>query len=237
MAWFSMSSGRRRPAGSPDGGRQVPDGLRRRRMRAGLTRAAAAACAGLAVFLTLQCVLGTVETMPVVVATRALERGATIAAGDVAVARTPRSPAVEGAAHDDAAVVGMVAQTAVERGQPLYPTAIRASPVPPDGHTVLEVRVASDIAALTPGDHVSLASAMGCADAASASEAHAQGDAQGAAEPCVLTDRALVMARPSKDEDGGVGGMVSLAMPPGAALAVMATQEAGAIVAVTRSDG
>ena len=261
---------------------QVPDGLRRRRCRALMARAAAAACAGLAVFAALTCVLSTVERVPVVVVTRDLARGARLAATDLRVERTPRAPAVEGAVHEPRDAVGMVLHTDAAAGQPLYPASIRAEPVAPAGHTVLGVSVASDVAGLAPGDQVALATAVGCPAGADAGgpggegDDMAVGDGTDAASPggaatmppgdgapapdaaatdgdpsdpsgldgsgagtasgglCTLTDRALVMATPRPAEDGSVGGVVSLAMPPEAALRVMATEEAGAIVALTR---
>ena len=201
------------------GRKRTPDGLRRRQLRALWGRMAAAICAGFAVFAALTCVLSTVETVPVLVAARTVRRGTMIRAADVALVHTPRAAVVEDALHTDAGAIGLVAQIDVAAGQPLYPTAIRAAPVPPEHATVLQVRVASDVTTLLPGDHVALASAAGCP--------------AGRDPPCTLTDQALVMAQPTRTADDGVGGQLSLALPPEAALTVMAIEDAGAIVAVT----
>ncbi|WP_211279946.1 SAF domain-containing protein [Bifidobacterium eulemuris] len=199
-----------------------------------------------------------VTTTPVVVARTAIRRGETIEQTDVAWADMPVSPTSRLLVDSTALVVGRVAQVDIDVGQPFTTHMARDSPVTPAGHTVIEVRLSSDAERLIAGDTVSLVSAMGCdaavgdaPEAVSGSGAEAGADAGADADrdvngkvgedaglldgACVLARSALAMDRSHADEaSASAGSVVPFAMPPRDALRVMASQEAGAIVAVTR---
>lgn len=223
-------------------GREEATGrLSKRRAKAKLTRLAAAVCAGLAMFAALSCVEATVATTPVVVATREIARGNVVRKADVEVAALPASSAMEHALGDMDEAVGTVAQGDIEAGQPLFDTSVSEAPVAPDNRTVLEVRVASDVADLIAGDRVALATAITESCPADAPEnpppEATDGDASAAQTEtldglCSLSEDALVMAKPRKDDQNISGGTVSLALPPQDALRVMAVQENAPIVAI-----
>ncbi|OZG63058.1 flagellar protein FlgA [Bifidobacterium lemurum] len=232
-----------------------------------LRRCLAACCAAAAVCAVISAVISTVATMPVVVARTAIRRGETIAETDVMWADMPVSTTSRLLVDSTALVVGRVAQVDIDVGQPFTTHMARDSPVTPEGHTVIEVRLSSDAGRLIAGDTVALVSATGC-------DAGDGGDTSGGVDPagdstfgstggseagansgedaapweiglgegsCVLTRSALAMETPRSDEASanlgpstGMGSVVPFAMPPRDALRVMASQEAGAIVAVAR---
>lgn len=238
-------------------------GLQRRRIMRAARQLAAACCAGLSVFAALACVIGTVATRPVVVASHDIARGSALDRDALQVVEVPSSAVLDGAIASldelDEPLGGSVAQIDIAAGQPLFAPMVAATPVAPTGFTVVEVRLASLAGALRPGEEIALASAVGCAGSAPdgmepADDAAAPGQAIGA---CVLVSRAVVMALPARGgmygefngsgaapggsiSSGGSGSdayaadaLVSLAMAPADALRVMASQEAGALLAVT----
>lgn len=185
--------------------------------------------------------------------TREVNRGERLHIADVRVRQVPADEAWEGAFHSPGQVEGLVAQTALDRGEPLFTGDISPAPVAPDGHTVLEVRVASQAAGLVAGDTVSLAVAGNCGGSENTNETGNNGSADDmgntvndendageqaddATPPgvCVLAREALVMDEPRQPEDGTPGDVLSLAMEPQAALTVMERQEATAIIALHR---
>ncbi len=235
-------------------------GLRRRRVMRTARRLAAACCAGLSVFAALACVVGTVAMRPVVVASHDIARGGALDRDALRVVEVPSSAVLDGAIASldelDEPLGGNVAQIDITAGQPLFAPMVAATPVAPTGFTVVEVRLASLAGALRPGEEIALASAAGCADSAPdgmepADDTAAPGQAIGS---CTLVSRAVVMALPAREGTyGGFSGsgaapsgssgsgsdayaadaLVSLAMAPADALRVMASQEAGALLAVT----
>ncbi|MBT1160554.1 SAF domain-containing protein [Bifidobacterium sp. SO1] len=195
-----------------------------------MRRVACAAAAGLTMLAALMCVLGTVATRTVVVAAVDIERGTAIEAGMLRLAQWPIG---DGAVLEDAldSLDGLrgIAQVDIVAGQPMYRPMIRDQPTIPDGFTVIEVRLASDGDALMNGDEIALASATGCTDAA---------DDGPSSDACVLVERAMVMrlgTSAGRTSNGYAAvSTTPLAMSAVDALRVMAAQEAGAIVAVTR---
>ena len=171
-----------------------------------LRRLLAALCAGLAVFLGLQCLRSTVETRPAVVTTQRIRRGDTITASVVAVRDIPYDAAWNNAFHTIDDVTGMVAQIDIPDGGIVTATMARASPMIPQGHTAVDVRLASSIDELDVGDEV------------------------GALRE--LASRATVIGKPAKDANGMA--TATFAMSPDEAAAVLQVQEYAAIIAVTR---
>ena len=179
-----------------------------------MRRIVAAAGAALAMMLALACILADHETRPILVAASRIERGATLHPDQLTLVQVPAADCLGtaiGSWDDWTAHHGGTAIAAIdiEAGQPILPAMIRASPVTPAGHTVIEVRLASDGTTLTPGDEIALASAVGCADDA---------------RSCLICDHAIVM--------GTDGEYTTVALDADDALRIMASQEAGAIVAV-----
>lgn len=202
--------------------------LKRRRLYAGIRRLAAALFAGLAVLFAVQAVLSTVETTPVVVAARAIERGSQIDDADVRVVDLPKTALGPSMTGDSSAVIGLIAQIDIAAGDSILTTMARDVPLAPTGTTVIAVRLASSPDGLLPGDEVSLVSTIGCDG-----------------EDCTLAEQALVMAVGGGQADTGSGSSlgtlygdnaqtVSCAMRSKEAAKVIALQEAGAVVAVMR---
>lgn len=133
--------------------------LEARRSNARLHRFPAALCAGLTVFATLQCVRAAIATQPIVVAVRNVAKGTAITREDVELREAPSDGSLSNAFHtlDDA--VGLIAQVGIGAHDVLMSGMARASPVVPQGHTSIEVRLASVAGGLIPGDKVTLSSA------------------------------------------------------------------------------
>jgi hypothetical protein len=203
----------------------APGSLKRRRAVVFARRLTAAICAGLAVLFGLEAVLASVETETVVVASRPIARGETIMADDVRLAEMPKSslsPSMVGKVKD---VMGRIAQIDIAPEDPMLKPMARNAPITPDGFTVIEVRLASEETSLITGDTIALDSAIGCANETAVE----------APQSCKLVERAIVMEHPGKPSGNyDENPPVSLAMPPEDALRVMASQEAGAIIAVAR---
>ncbi|KAA8828889.1 SAF domain-containing protein [Bifidobacterium myosotis] len=201
--------------------------LKRRRLYAVIRRLAAALFAGLAVLFAVQAVLSTVETTPVVVAARAIERGSPIGDADVRVIDLPKTALGPSMTGDMSAVIGLIAQIDIAAGDSVLTTMARDVPLAPTGTTVIAVRLASSPDGLLPGDEVSLVSTVGCDG-----------------EDCTLAEQALVMAVGGQADTGSGSSLgtlygdnaqtVSCAMRPKEASKVIALQEAGAVVAVMR---
>nr|WP_233427996.1 SAF domain-containing protein [Bifidobacterium myosotis] len=201
--------------------------MKRRRLYAVIRRLTAALFAGLAVLFAVQAVLSTVETTPVVVAARAIERGSHIDDADVRVVDMPKTALGPSMTDDMSAVIGLIAQIDIAAGDSILTTMARDVPLAPTGTTVIAVRLASSPDGLLPGDEVSLVSTVGCDG-----------------EDCTLAEQALVMAVGGQADTGSGSSLgtlygdnaqtVSCAMRPKEASKVIALQEAGAVVAVMR---
>lgn len=221
--------------------------LRRRRLSFAARRLTAALCAGLALLFAIEAVVSQTGTAPVAVAARPIARGEIIGADDVEVVRFPVAAVTASMTDSIDELTGSVAYIDIGGGDPVLTSMTRAAPLVPPGNTVVEVRLASALDELAAGDHVKLVSALGCADDAhSGDEGRSENDtptgaspSYGAAATCVLADDALVMGVNEADPDaesgyGTVQRKASFAMPADAAVRVMQSQEAGAIVAVMR---
>lgn len=187
-----------------------------------LRRLLAALCAGLAVFMGLQCLRSTIATRPAVVATQHIHRGGTITASAIAMRSIPYDAAWDNAFHTIDDVTGMVARIDIPSGGIVTTTMARASPTVPQGYTAVEVRLASAIDGLDVGDEVTLSSAV-----LAEGDAHNDGEAL-----CELASQAVMMSKPTKDANGMV--TATFAMPPAEAAAVLQAQEYAAIIAVIR---
>ena len=215
----------------PDGNRRTARGTgttpNGRRRDARLHRVLASACAGLAVFAALQSVRLSFATQPVVVTTQAIAKGDSIKHGTVELRSVPFDDSLRGAIHaiDDA--VGSIAQVDIGENEAMMASMARASPIVPQGHTSVEVRLASAADGLLPGDRVTLSGAMatgsGMADGSDAS-----GDPP-SARLSTLSSDALLTTKPSKDTQGNA--VAVFAMPPEEAATVLQAQTYSAVIA------
>ena len=213
--------------------------LEARRSNARLHRFLAALCAGLTVFATLQCVRAAIATQPIVVAVRNVAKGTAITREAVELREAPSDGSLSNAFHtlDDA--VGLIAQVGIDTRM------ARASPVVPQGHTSIEVRLASVAGGLIPGDKVTLSSATmtdaemqsgtpNVADMPNGTEtpsgmANDMPDGGVDAQLRTICTEALLTGKPAKDAQGNT--IAVFAMPPNEAAVVLRVQEYSAVIA------
>lgn len=205
--------------------------LEARRSNARLHRFLAALCAGLTVFATLQCVRAAIATQPIVVAVRNVAKGTAITHEDVELREAPSDGSLSNAFHtlDDA--VGLIAQVGIGAHDVLMSDMARASPVVPQGHTSIEVRLASVAGGLIPGDKVTLSSAtMTDAEMQSGTPNVADMPDGGVdAQLRTICAEALLTGKPAKDAQGNT--IAVFAMPPNEAAVVLRVQEYSAVIA------
>lgn len=205
--------------------------LEARRSNARLHRFLAALCAGLTVFATLQCVRAAIATQPIVVAVRNVAKGTAITREDVELREAPSDGSLSNAFHtlDDA--VGLIAQVGIGAHDVLMSGMARASPVVPQGHTSIEVRLASVAGGLIPGDKVTLSSAtMTDAEMQSGTPNVADMPDGGVdAQLRTICAEALLTGKPAKDAQGNT--IAVFAMPPNEAAVVLRVQEYSAVIA------
>lgn len=205
--------------------------LEARRSNARLHRFLAALCAGLTVFATLQCVRATIATQPIVVAVRNVVKGTAITREDVELREAPSDGSLSNAFHtlDDA--VGLIAQVGIGAHDVLMSGMARASPVVPQGHTSIEVRLASVAGGLIPGDKVTLSSAtMTDAEMQSGTPNVADMPDGGVdAQLRTICAEALLTGKPAKDAQGNT--IAVFAMSPNEAAVVLRVQEYSAVIA------
>ena len=205
--------------------------LEARRSNARLHRFLAALCAGLTVFATLQCVRAAIATQPIVVAVRNVAKGTAITREDVELREAPSDGSLSNAFHtlDDA--VGLIAQVGIGAHDVLMSGMARASPVVPQGHTSIEVRLASVAGGLIPGDKVTLSSAtMTDAEMQSGIPNVADMPDGGVdAQLRTICAEALLTGKPAKDAQGNT--IAVFAMPPNEAAVVLRVQEYSAVIA------
>lgn len=205
--------------------------LEARRSNARLHRFLAALCAGLTVFATLQCVRAAIATQPIVVAVRNVAKGTAITREDVELREAPSDGSLSNAFHtlDDA--VGLIAQVGIGAHDVLMSGMARASPVVPQGHTSIEVRLASVAGGLIPGDKVTLSSAtMTDAEMQSGTPNVADMPDGGVdAQLRTICAEALLTGKPTKDAQGNT--IAVFAMPPNEAAVVLRVQEYSAVIA------
>lgn len=189
-----------------------------RRRRALARRLTVAFCAGLSVWLILQCVMSLVERSPVVVASVSISRGTAIDFDDMTVEQAPASVVTESAFHTTEDAAGLIAQVDIAKGEPIMRSMTSRTPVISAGRTAVEVTLASSPATLMPGRHVRLVAA-----------------------DRVLAESALVLAVPDRgsgESDGllsgnAESGTVTIALTADEAMAVLAAQQEGPVLAVT----
>lgn len=202
-----------------------------RRSNARLHRFLAALCAGLTVFATLQCVRAAIATQPIVVAVRNVAKGTAITREAVELREAPSDGSLSNAFHtlDDA--VGLIAQVGIGAHDVLMSGMARASPVVPQGHTSIEVRLASVAGGLIPGDKVTLSSAtMTDAEMQSGTPNVADMPDGGVdAQLRTICTEALLTGKPAKDAQGNT--IAVFAMPPNEAAVVLRVQEYSAVIA------
>ena len=207
--------------------------LEARRSNARLHRFLAALCAGLTVFATLQCVRAAIATQPIVVAVRNVAKGTAITREDVELREAPSD------------AVGLIAQVGIGAHDVLMSGMARASPVVPQGHTSIEVRLASVAGGLIPGDKVTLSSATmtdaemqsgtpNVADMPNGTEtpsgmANDMPDGGVDAQLRTICAEALLTGKPAKDAQGNT--IAVFAMPPNEAAVVLRVQEYSAVIA------
>lgn len=205
--------------------------LEARRSNARLHRFLAALCAGLTVFATLQCVRAAIATQPIVVAVRNVAKGTAITREAVELREAPSDGSLSNAFHtlDDA--VGLIAQVGIGAHDVLMSGMARASPVVPQGHTSIEVRLASVAGGLIPGDKVTLSSAtMTDAEMQSGTPNVADMPDGGVdAQLRTICAEALLTGKPAKDAQGNT--IAVFAMPPNEAAVVLRVQEYSAVIA------
>lgn len=144
--------------------RQQPRGqLRRERIRRDALRRLAVACsAGMAVFCVLQAVSSIIPSQPVVVANVAVARGTSLHASMLTERIVPGNDTLRTAIRSPTDALGMVAQVDIAAGEPLLGSMIRAAPVAPAGHAVVDVRPVSNVDDIVVGDRVALTAVDGC---------------------------------------------------------------------------
>lgn len=150
--------------------------LRQRRILALARRLAIACCAGITVFATLQCIVASVQTQPVVIAARRIVRGAQLRNNDVRIVQVPVSTIWSGALTRAEEVTGQIAQVELARGQPILQFSIAERPVLPNGHTTIDVRLSSSSDRLIAGDLVDLVTNMDCVATATPHTATSEGN-------------------------------------------------------------
>lgn len=187
----------------------------RRRTMQRARRLAAACCAGFAMMCALQVVVNTTRTQPVIVATRAIARGATITHTDIEQITVPYSTVLHHALTDHAQLNGALAQIDIAAGDVLIASMIGTTPTLPAHHTVIHVRVAGDTTSLPIGSHVQLTVVGGCSQQSS----------------CTLSDDAIIMGTPTAAEEYS-GALVPVALAQEDAVRVLALPEHAIVVAI-----
>ena len=169
-------------------------------------------------WLILQCVMSLVERSPVVVASVSISRGTVIDSDDMTVEQVPASVVTESAFHTAEDATGLIAQVDIAKGEPIMRSMMARTPVMGAGHTAVEVTLASSTATLMPGRSVRLVAA-----------------------DRVLAESAMVLTVPDRgsgESDGLLSGKgesetVAIALTADEAMAVLAAQEEGPVLAVT----
>ncbi len=202
----------------------TPNG-RRRSTR--LHRILASVCAGLAVFAALQSMRLSFATQPVVVTTQAIAKGDPIERGTVELRDIPFDDSLRGAIHTIDDAIKSIAQVDIGKNEVVMASMARASPTVPQGHTSVEVRLASAVDGLLPGDRVTLSGAM--ATGLSMTDGSNASEDLPTARLRTLSSDALLTAKPSKDAQGNA--VAVFAMPPEEAAIVLQAQSYSAVIA------
>ena len=146
-------------------------------------RKIAALLAALGVFALLTHFSGTAEASgQVVVLTRAINAGAALTAGDVAVAAVPEALIPADALTDPSDAVGRSTAVSLTRHTIVQPVLLVSGAPPPEGRSLVPIKVADEQlrTILSPGLRLALVSSMG-------------------EVPSVMTDDAVIVAMPHVD--------------------------------------
>lgn len=152
-------------AGADGAARRLRGWLRSPRGRRELRRArvlAAALCIAFAVSALASRVSSANATVQVVVAARAIGRGATVAAGDVALAEVPAHAGLGDAVGNLEEIIGRECALDVPEGSLLTAAMLAPAYAAPRGYAVIDVELSTPAAALVPGTKVALSSLAGC---------------------------------------------------------------------------
>lgn len=188
------------------------------------------------------------DTTRIVVAARGIERGESLDAPSMRVVEVPRSDVFRQAFTTPAQALKRVSRTAIAKGQPIYRNSVALLVEPSAGLTDVRVTLASLPGGLMPGEEVRLVSSDGC----EVSEGRDPGDKASDEGPpdrdrfeglCVLSEKALVVDIPMAQHAGGLFSPTEslersdqtavFALTPEDAIAVIAQQSRGPILAVT----
>lgn len=182
-------------------------------------------------FAALQSVRLSFATQPVVVVTQTIARGNTIERETVALRNVSFDDSLRGAFHSIDDAVGSIAQVDIPKNDVLMGAMARDAPTVPQGHTSIEVRLASSADGLLPGDKVTLSGAMASvADMQpDIADVHESPDDPLDARLRTLSSNALLTAKPSKDTQGNITAI--FAMPPEEAAVVLQAQACSAVIA------
>ncbi|WEV72177.1 SAF domain-containing protein [Bifidobacterium sp. ESL0790] len=226
--------------------------LEQRRRSRTIRSLAIALCAGIAVFLALQSMAGMVATKPVATAAHDIAKGSTIDEDDIEIVQVPESKALASALSSRSQATGTIAQVDIASGDILTRPMARASPVPAEGMTVIDVAVVSAGSSLFAGERVSLVTSGQCtgggqpgtADQAqqSAAQDETNGDAGSSGEAsqpqdsCMLAKDVVIVktSRDSMDQDIETATHIQVALSPQEAATVIAAKEGGPIMVITR---
>ncbi|OXN01521.1 flagellar basal body P-ring biosynthesis protein FlgA [Bifidobacterium vansinderenii] len=174
-------------------------------------------------WLILQCLMSLMERGPVAVASASISRGLTITAASVTIEQVPVSAVTESAFTSSDDIDGLIAQIDIAKGEPIMKGMAKRAPVVGADHTAVEITVSSSVETLMPGRAVRLVAA-----------------------DRVLAESAMVVKVPeqgSEDSGGILSGRdgedatVTVALTAEEAMAVLAAQEEGPILAVALADG
>lgn len=143
---------------------------------------AIALCAGIAMFLALQSMAGMVATKPVATASHDIAKGSTINEDDIEIVQVPEAKALSSALSSRSQAIGTIAQVDITSGDILTRPMARASPVPAEGMTVIDVAVVTAGSSLFAGERVSLVTSSQCSGDGQ------PGNAEQPQQPAVLDD-------------------------------------------------
>ncbi|MCI1635252.1 SAF domain-containing protein [Bifidobacterium sp.] len=211
----------------------LTDSLKHRRIRYQARRLACAMLASLSLFTLMQYLSSIAsDTSPLVVASSDIQQGDALKQSSLQLIQAPQSDVFRQAFTTVGEVENLIARTEISRGQAIYRNAVTTSVETPNGLTKLRVNLASIPSDLHPGDHVTLVTSGSCTESDHGEEASL----------CTLSEDAQVLNISKDEEDSGLFSSVSTDNPsynavefvlsPQEALAIIARQQEGPILAV-----
>lgn len=211
----------------------LTDSLKHRRIRYQARRLACAMLASLSLFTLMQYLSSiTSDTSPLVVASSDIQQGDALKRSSLQLIQAPQSDVFRQAFTTVGEVENLIARTEISRGQAIYRNAVTTSVETHNGLTKLRVNLASIPSDLHPGDHVTLVTSGSCTESDHGEEANL----------CTLSEDAQVLNISKDEEDSGLFSSVStdnssynaveFVLSPQEALAIIARQQEGPILAV-----